>query len=84
VAGAGGGGLLLLMQPASKAAGASKTNQRGMRKAFHVGPSEADGAISSYKTGRAAFGCLRSPCHIGCAFATFQKVCRRSGGYPVS
>jgi hypothetical protein len=33
-AGAGGGGLLLLIQPASKAAGARKTNQRSMRCTF--------------------------------------------------
>jgi hypothetical protein len=37
-AGCGGGGLLLLMQPASKAAEPSKTNQRNMRNAFQIEP----------------------------------------------
>jgi len=35
-AGAGGGGLLLLIQPASKAAGARKTNQRSMKCTFQM------------------------------------------------
>jgi len=41
-AGAGGGGLLLLMQPASKAAGASKANQRSMRNTFQFNGSSGD------------------------------------------